>query len=258
MNKLEDKLDMYESEMYETIETIEKELNKIKKNKFVAEAIKINEEIKVLAIPDLHIPFTKEGYLEFCKKMYKDYDCNMVVFLGDILDNHYSSYHETDPDGLSAKDELENAKRIIKEWYEAFPNAKICLGNHDRLIIRKAFSSGLSKAWIKSLNEVLQVKNWEFKEHFIIDNVLYTHGEARIAKTRTKQEFASCVQGHRHSQSYIEYSVGRTMKEPVFAMQLGAGIDDSQYAFAYAKDGSPTHINVGIIIDRNPLIRYMK
>lgn len=255
MNKIEDKLEMYESEMNEAINNIELSLKKIKKSKIVEE--KEDKDIRILAIPDLHIPFTKEGYLEFCKKMYKDYNCNTVVFLGDIIDNHYSSYHETDPDGLSAKDELENAKRMVKDWYTAFPKAKICLGNHDRLIIRKAFSSGLSKAWIKSLNEVLEVKNWEFKEHFVIDNVLYTHGEARIAKTRVKQEFASCVQGHRHSQSYIEYSVGRTMKEPVFAMQLGAGIDDSQYAFAYAKDGSPTHINVGIIIDRNPLIRYM-
>jgi hypothetical protein len=25
-----------------------------------------------------------------------------VIFLGDIIDNHYSSYHESDPDGYSA------------------------------------------------------------------------------------------------------------------------------------------------------------
>lgn len=256
MNKLEDKLDMYESEMNEVINKIEISLKKMKKSNIADK--KEDTNIITLVIPDLHMPFTKEGFLDFCKKMYKEYNCNNVVFLGDILDNHYSSYHESDPDGFSAKDELENAKRMIKEWYEAFPNAKICLGNHDRLIMRKAFTSGLSKQWIKSLNEVLEVNKWEFKEHFIIDNVLFTHGESRIAKTRVKQEFTSCVQGHRHSQSYIEYYVGRILNEPLFSMQLGAGIDDSQYAFAYAKDGAPTHTNVGIIINRNPLIRYMK
>jgi len=53
---------------------------------------------KVLAIGDLHEPFCLDKYLRFCKNVDRKYRCNKVVFIGDVIDNHYSSYHETDPD----------------------------------------------------------------------------------------------------------------------------------------------------------------
>ena len=72
-----------------------------------------------------------------------------MVFIGDIIDNHYSSYHEQDPDGKSAGDELDMAIDKIKKWYKAFPEAIVIIGNHDRIVSRKVFSSGLSKKWIE-------------------------------------------------------------------------------------------------------------
>ena len=55
---------------------------------------------RVLVIGDLHCPFDLDGYLEHCKDIYSRHNCNRVVFIGDIIDNHFSSYHETDPDGF--------------------------------------------------------------------------------------------------------------------------------------------------------------
>jgi hypothetical protein len=49
------------------------------------------------------------------------------VFIGDIIDNHASSYHETDPDGMSAGHELRLAIQNIKKWYEAFPKASVII-----------------------------------------------------------------------------------------------------------------------------------
>ena len=63
----------------------------------------------VLVIGDLHLPFTLKGYLEHCIETYYKHNCNEVVFIGDIIDNHASSYHETDPDGHSAGQELKLA-----------------------------------------------------------------------------------------------------------------------------------------------------
>src|SRR5690606_27252541 len=76
-------------------------------------------ESRVLVIGDLHLPFEHKDYLAFCKKVYEDFSCNRVVYIGDIVDTHYSSFHNTDPDGSSAKDELEEAKRSLIPWYEA-------------------------------------------------------------------------------------------------------------------------------------------
>ena len=45
----------------------------------------------ILVIGDLHSPFIRKGYLEHCQKIYDKYNCNKVIFIGDIVDNHYSS-----------------------------------------------------------------------------------------------------------------------------------------------------------------------
>ena len=58
------------------------------------------KERRILVIGDLHAPFTLTGYLEFCENIYAKYNCNQTIFIGDIIDNHYSSFHTTDPDGL--------------------------------------------------------------------------------------------------------------------------------------------------------------
>ncbi len=221
-----------------------------------ARRYKEHTEKRVLVIGDLHEPFTLDGYREFCVEMYHKYKCNQVVFIGDILDNHYSSFHDSDADGDSAGEELRKAKRNIAEWYETFPDAKVCIGNHDLIPDRKAFNAGLSQKWIKPIKEVLDTPNWEFAEQFIIDNVLYTHGTARKARQRSKDDFRSVVQGHYHSESYIEYFVGTRFK--IFAMQIGCGVDKDSYAMAYGKHFKKQHINVGVVIDELPILEYMK
>lgn len=213
----------------------------------VLEYRKERHDNNVLAIGDLHAPFVKEGYLEFCQETRDKYKCNTVLLIGDILDNHYSSYHETDPDGHSAAKELELAKEQISKFYKAFPNAKVCVGNHDLIPNRKNFSSGVSKAWIRPISEVLDTPNWEYAEDFLIDGVLYTHGTGRKARQRCQQEFISVVQGHYHSDSYVEYYA--SPKDLLFALQIGCGIDDRQYAFAYGKHFRKSHINVGVVLD---------
>ena len=219
--------------------------------------IVISDINNVLVIGDLHAPFTKFGYLEFCKAMYYKYKCNQVVFIGDLLDNHFSSFHDTDPDGMGGREELYKAKTQIAEFYKAFPKAKVVLGNHDRIPARKAFSNNLSSSWIKTIDEVLDVPNWEFAEEFIIDGVLYTHGEGRQARNRVQQELISVVQGHWHSKTY--YETFASERQFLFAMQVGCGIDRKSYAAAYARHFQKPQINVGIVMDngRWGLIEHM-
>ena len=42
----------------------------------------------VLVVSDLHLPFVRNGYLEFVKEQYNKFGCKTVVFIGDIIDNH--------------------------------------------------------------------------------------------------------------------------------------------------------------------------
>lgn len=217
-----------------------------------------DNENRVLVVADLHAPFIRYGYLQFCQEVYHKYNCNKVVFTGDIIDNHYSSYHEADPDGHSAGAELQKAKAEIGNWYKAFPKAKVCLGNHDAIPYRKAMTSGLSSTWIRTIDEVLDVPSWEFSEEFIINGNMYCHGLGRKARQRAKNDLIGVIQGHYHSESYIEHFVGKNYK--IFAMQLGCGVDQKSYAMAYGKHFNKMHINCGVILENGglPIIEFMK
>lgn len=200
---------------------------------------------KVLAIGDLHEPFTLDKYLRFCKNVDRKMACNKVVFLGDVIDSHYSSYHETDPDGMSAGEELDKAIEGIRKWYLAFPEATVLIGNHDRLVRRKAFSAGVSKQWIRDYAEVLGTPGWKFVERTVIDGVQYVHGEGGTARTKSKADMMSTVQGHLHTQCYTEWVVGANFK--IFGCQVGCGIDHNAYAMAYAKAGKKPAIGCATI-----------
>tara|TARA_R110000772_G_scaffold102234_1_gene202897 strand:- start:32 stop:751 length:720 start_codon:yes stop_codon:yes gene_type:complete len=213
------------------------------------------DEQRILIIGDLHAPFDLEEYFDHCKQVYAKMNCNRVVFIGDVIDNHYSSYHETDANGLSGGDELELAIDRLSRWYEEFPDADVTIGNHDRLVMRKAQTSNVPKQWIKDYKDVLNTPNWNFTERVVYDNVQYVHGEAGTARTKSKADMMSTVQGHLHTQCYTEFSVGRNFK--VFGMQVGCGIDFDTYAMAYAKAGKKPAIGCGVVIGGHTAINCL-
>lgn len=210
---------------------------------------------RVLVIGDLHEPFTLEGYLEHCVNIYKKHNCNEVVFIGDIIDNHASSYHETNPDGHNAGAELKLAITNIKKWYSYFPKATIIIGNHDRLIMRKAQTAGLSKMWIKDYAEVLGTSGWNFVESIEIDDVLYIHGEGGTARQRARRDLQSIVQGHLHTQAYVDWVVGSKFK--IFGCQVGCGIDHKTYAMTYAKEFAKPAIGCAVILEGKTVFNEM-
>jgi len=223
-------------------------------NKKVAYEYINKSERRILVIGDIHAPFTLDGYLEFCEDMYARYNCNQVIFIGDIIDNHYASFHATDPDGMGGGDELDVAIEHVKMWSESFPVADVCIGNHDRIIMRKAFDSQIPSRWIKSYNEVLGT-NWNWVEHVVYDDVQYIHGEGGTARTKSKNDMMSTVQGHIHTQAYVEWSVGKMFK--IFGMQVGCGIDSKSYAAAYAKNFKKQAIGCGVVIGGHTAINCM-
>lgn len=209
----------------------------------------------ILVIGDLHAPFIRKGYLEHCIKAYRDFACNKVIFIGDLIDNHYSSYHDADPDGYGAGEELDRAIDQVQKWYKAFPKAKVMIGNHDAIIARKAFSSGLSNRWIKDYDEVLGTPGWEFMNEYEENNVLYTHGTGSSGKgaiKRVREWQKSIVQGHIHTEAYVDWYCNKEYR--LFACQVGAGVDDRSYAMAYAKNFTRKYIiSCAVILDNGKL-----
>ena len=216
----------------------------------------------VLVVGDLHEPFCLDGYLEFCQEQYETYNCNHVIFIGDILDNHAFSYHEPDPDGMSAGMELEQTIKKVQKWYETFPEADVCIGNHDAIICRKAFSSGISNRWLKDYDEVLNTPGWTFNDKFEYNGVMYVHGTGCSGKgaiNRMTNWNTSIVQGHIHTESFIAWRVTKLVRH--FAMQVGCGVDDRSYAMAYARHFTKKYIvSCGVVLDngRLPIVEPME
>tara|TARA_B100001057_G_scaffold478300_1_gene548549 strand:- start:468 stop:1187 length:720 start_codon:yes stop_codon:yes gene_type:complete len=227
---------------------------RLKGNKKKAFEYFTKDERRILVIGDIHAPFVLDGYLEFCQETYAKHNCNQVIFIGDILDNHYSSFHQTDPNGLGGGQELEYAIAIVQEWYKAFPVADVLIGNHDRIIMRKAIDSDVPQQWIKSYNEVLGV-NWNWTERIVYDGVQFVHGEGGTARTKAKNDMMSTVQGHIHTQCYTEWLVGRNFR--VFGMQVGCGIDGGSYAAAYAKHFKKQAIGCGVVLGGHTAINCL-
>jgi len=78
---------------------------------------------RVLAIGDIHAPCEKKGYLEFCQDMYQAWDCDTVVFMGDVVDHHAISFHAANPEAPGPLDEAKMTLEAIQRWYKAFPEA---------------------------------------------------------------------------------------------------------------------------------------
>ena len=215
----------------------------------------VKKENRILVIGDIHAPFELKGYIKHCKETYENYNCNRVIFIGDCVDNHYSSYHETDADGLGGLDELDLAIERIAKWYKAFPKADVTIGNHDRIIMRKAQTSNIPTKWIKEYKEVLNTPGWNFTDRVVYDNVQYVHGEGGTAHTKCRADMMSTVQGHLHTQCYVQHFVGQNYK--VFGMQVGCGIDHDSYAMGYAKRGKKPAIACGVVINGKTAINVL-
>jgi len=206
----------------------------------------------VLVIPDLHLPFELEGALEFCREQQERFNCGTVIFIGDIIDNHAQSFHDTDTEGLSIIEELNLAIEKLQDWYQVFPQATVTLGNHDRIVARKLFSVGISKRWMRPLGEVLNTPNWNYVEQFIHNGILYVHGEGGTAIKKAQTEMISVVQGHAHTEGYVQLLPGIGGNR--FAMQVGTLINFDSYAFAYAQRGKRPVLSCGVVLNNHPIL----
>jgi len=73
-----------------------------------------------------------------------------------------------------------------------------------------------------------------------------------------KKELQSQIQGHLHSDFYIEYIVGKNFR--IFGMQVGCGIDHKSYAMSYGRNFKKPAIGCGVLLNKGtlPIIIPMK
>ncbi len=207
---------------------------------------------RVLVIGDLHIPWERKGYFQFCRDLYEGWGCDAVVFIGDVVDSHAVSFHKKHPDMPGALQEYKQAKKQVQRWYRQFPKAVVTIGNHDERVMRIARDSGIPDVYLKSYKANWGTSTWRWKRDHVIDKVYYYHGTGQggeyPACNAVKKMLMSCVLGHNHTASGNKFyaNPGKLF----FGCDVGCGIDDKKMAFAYAINNKRRSIiSAAVIID---------
>lgn len=215
---------------------------------------------RVLIAGDMHEPATHPGYLQFCKDLYKKWNCNKVVMIGDIIDWHAISFWPKEPNCPGPIDEYKLAKERVNLWHKAFPRALVCIGNHDERPERLAKSVNIPALFLKDYNALWETKGWTWDHQYIIDNVLYFHGTGyggiHPAWTAINGKLMSVVLGHCHARSGIKWLATPTQR--IFGMDVGSGIDVAAYQFVYGKHLKYRPIlSAGVVINGQPYHEIM-
>ena len=186
-----------------------------------------------------------------------------VICLGDEVDFHALSYHESDPDLNSAGPELEKAIRFLKPIFEMFPRVDLLESNHGSLIYRKAKTAGIPKRALRGYRETLEAPVgwiWHFDLRIRMSNgqwLYLHHGKSSQAGALSKAEGCCSAQGHYHTKFHITY--WRNSQGLYWDLHCGYLGDHDSLAFAYDKVNLPKGIvGAAIILDGHPLLIPMK
>lgn len=211
---------------------------------------------RILILSDMHHPYAHPDTVPFLKALKKKYKFDKVVCIGDEVDFHALSFHESDPDLDSAGTELKQAIKSLQPIYKMFPKVDIVDSNHGSMVYRKALANGIPKAALKSYREILQApKNWnwtfDLKLKTQLGLVYFCHGKSGSPGRLASQYGCSSVQGHYHEKAQVSYQ--STPEKLIFDMHVGCLANDKSLALGYNKINVKRPIvSVGIIINGIP------
>jgi len=218
---------------------------------------------RILTIGDIHEPVSHPGYLQFCQDLYYEWNCDTVVFIGDVADFQAVSFHAANPMCPGPDDEYTLTKQKIQKWYKAFAHAKkkkVCIGNHDERVIRLAESVNIPSKFLRDYKEIWKTPNWEWAHEHIIDGVYYFHGTAmggvHPAWNTAGKMLLPVVMGHCHTRAGVKWRANPLRR--IFSVDVGCGIDVDAYQFAYGRHIKERPIlSAAVILDGIPYHEIM-
>ena len=221
-----------------------------------------HDNSRILWISDLHSPWQHKNALSFLQYLKDKYNPTRVIIGGDEADLQSLNMHGVNPDLPSAGDELAMVRAFMKDLYAMFPVADILESNHTSLAYRRAFNAGISKGYMKTYNEILEVPDtWVWHDDLMIElpngqPCYFCHGKSSDGLKLSKNMASNVVQGHYHSKFSIQY--WSNPNNLFWSMQAGCLIDDKSMAMKYNKlTLDRPIIGTGVIIDGVPILEAM-
>jgi predicted phosphodiesterase len=217
---------------------------------------------RVGIIGDSHEPYSLEGYKEWCADVFDQWDVDTIVHIGDLVDHHSLSFHDSEPMLHNVHGEYESAIEKLQGWYDLFPELTLIQGNHDLIPARQLRKLGMEpQIFMKPLKEIYGMpEGWKIEDSIVIDDVLYHHGETAGGvngfRMDAQKRMQCTVSGHNHSNLGVSYTASD--RELVWGMAVGCGVDNTSMAFAYGKHfKNKPIIGCGVVIDGLPYVEAM-
>lgn len=221
-----------------------------------------HDNSRILWISDLHSPWHHKDTLAFLEGLKTRYNPTRVIIGGDEADLQSLNMHGVNPDLPSAGDELKMVREFMGELSDLFPVADVLDSNHTSLAYRRAFKAGISKGYMKSYNEILEVPStWVWHNELLItlpngQPCYFCHGKSSDGLKLSRNMACNVVQGHFHSKFSIQY--WSNPQNLFWSMQAGCMIDDKSLAMEYNKlTLERPIIGTGLIIDSVPILEAM-
>ena len=211
----------------------------------------------ILTISDQHMPYQHPDMFIFLAAIKKKYKPTLIVNMGDSVDCHALSFHDSDSDLPSAGDELKRAITCIKQMEKMFPTMITIDSNHGSLAERKFKHHGIPMKYLATPQQIYGVSDkWTWQNDLTVklpngQDCYFAHGMVKQGVKLASQRGVNTVQGHFHTDFRIDY-IGNP-SDLLFSMQVGCMIDSKALAFAYDKlNLNRPIIGTGLIIDSKP------
>ncbi len=207
----------------------------------------------------MHIPYSHPDLVAFLRAVNKKYKPTRIICVGDEADKHAMSFHDSDPDLMSAGDELKKTIKMLKPIYKLFPRMDLVDSNHGSMVYRKGKAHGVPRKYIKDYGDILEAPlTWKWSNTLTItlpnkQKLFVCHGMQKNGLKLASTMGQNIVQGHFHSTFDIQY--GSSPSQLYWAMGVGCLIDDESLAFHYNKvTPSRPIIGLGMVIDSQPIL----
>lgn len=214
---------------------------------------------RILIISDTHCPYEHVDAIKFLAAIKDKYNPDRVIHIGDEVDNHAMSFHDSDPNLHSAGDELQRAIGVISQIEALYPKVDVIESNHGSLAYRKAKVAGIPKQMLRPYEEILFPDHktkwrWHFELTVRLPNgqpCYFHHGRSANALTASQHRGMPIVQGHYHEKFNIQY--WGTTERLNWGMNVGCLVDDKALAFEYNNSNLKRPIiGCGLIVDSQP------
>lgn len=215
----------------------------------------------ILVIPDQHAPYEHPDGLAFLSAVDDAFAPDLVVNLGDELDKHAMSFHDSDPNLDSAGPELERGKLFLRKLHALFPKMLICHSNHGSMLYRKAKAHGIPVQYLKKYRDVLFPETgcpgWSWRYGWTINTplgkVLFKHQPSKSGLLDAAHNGMNLVTGHLHGDFSIQYAA--SVNRLYWHMSAGCLIDKDSLAFAYGKHtANKPVLGCGVILEGRPML----